>query len=177
MRAAVSSQAWHEALNRPQNQRSEHHEESKREERNRTNEHKAERLKPEEPPWPRLDEPIGAIEADPERFDCARGEIERQDRAKGQEPSAGRSQDVRHLPGDRAGHLLRPFREHQLRRLTRQLGRTEETGERGDKDEKREQRSQQRQANVARDGPTVVGAELLRGAPKDRCQSAQCREP
>ena len=65
-----------EGRQRIHDQRPKHDEEGEREQRDRADQHQPQRLEPQHPPGPRLDKAIGAIEADPKRFDGARGEIE-----------------------------------------------------------------------------------------------------
>ena len=115
-----------ESPERVHDQRPEHDKEGEREQRHRADQDQPQRLEAQHPPRSRLDKAIGAIEPDPKRFDGARSEIEREDRAEGQQTAAARSgENPLDLVGDRAGDDLRPFGEHELRRLVRQVLRAE----------------------------------------------------
>ena len=157
-----------EGRERVHDQRPEHDQEGEREQRHRADQHQPQRLEPQHPPGSRLDKAVGAIEPDSKRFDSARSEIEREDRAEGEQSAAARGrQNPLDLVGDRASHNIGPLGEDEVRRLMRELLRAEEPGERRDENEEREQRSQQRQADVAGDRPAVIGGEFLRRLPDD----------
>ena len=61
-----------EGPERIHDQRPEHHEERQRQQGERPDQHQPQRLEPQQPPRSLLDEAVGAIEPDPQRFDPSR---------------------------------------------------------------------------------------------------------
>ncbi len=175
MRAAASD--GNQFRERVEDQRPEHDQEGEREQRQRADQHEPERLQPQQPPGPLLDQAVCAVEPDPQRLDRARGEVERQHRAEGEQPAARRRQDVLHLVAIGRATTSGHSAKISFAASFAELRRAEEAGHRRDEDQERKQRHEQRQADIAGDRPAVVGEQLLRRAPHDRRRPAQHLTP
>ena len=145
----------------PRNQRPEHHQKRQRKHRDRTDQHVADRLKPQQPPAALLVKPVGAIEPDAQALDAARGEIDGKHGAERQHAAAGGGQHIMDLAGDRACHLPRPGGKHQPRDLVGQIAATEKAGQRRHHNQKRKHRHQGRERDMARNRPAVVAVEAI----------------
>ena len=125
------------------------------------------RLQPQQPPGPLVALVIGAVEGDAKRLDAARGKIDRQHGADGQQPAARLGQHIVNFRGDGLGDVGRPGLEDQRRRRVGLFLEAEKAGEGGEEDQERKQRGEDGERDMARDRPAVVAVEFEIGVEKE----------
>ena len=143
---------------------------------NRPDQHQPQRLEPQHPPRPRLDEAIGAIEPDPKRFDGARSEIEGEDRAERQQSAAARGRQNPLAPRRAIGRATTSGHSAKTSFAASCASSAEPKNPATAATKIRNGNSEVSsvQADVAGDRPAVIGGELLRRLPDD---SQACAHP
>ena len=147
---------WRIAQGGVEQERPQHDEKTERQQPERGHQHIGNGFEPEQNPIPRLQHAIGPVEADPQALDSARGKIDGESGAERERAGMSGGEHVLDFPGDRAGDLVGPGREHELGHLVGKVAGAEEAGERCEHDEERKHRHQGGERDVACDGPAVV---------------------
>ena len=85
-------QQRHVANRGGEDQRRQHHQERQHQQADRGDQHVADRFQPQQPPASALGHAVGAVQADAQALDAARGEVDRERDADGEQVAAGAEQ-------------------------------------------------------------------------------------